>query len=350
VSARSDLTVEYGLRYSTEGSGGAGTATSSPSGSTLQFAGGVEVANAFGLGWRTRGYTLLTTDRQTWGVNVDAASFFGRRLRTQVLVSDDNDQDIPVSGLASRVRGVTFQQTKTLLRDLTGRRWHDRLRLQWGYSFKDIVYLADPGTEGLLSGNRAFVSLSLVGDTRDSLTDPSRGVFFTATSEFARTFLGSDADYERLYGQAFLFVPLLGKSLVWAQGLRLGTVPGTDPQLLLENRFQAGGPTTVRGFEQNALGPQTQAGDSIGGQAVAVFNEELRFPIWKRLHGGVFWDAGNVWLLSGSFDLGDVRQSVGAGLRILFPFGPVRLEYAWVVSPQPGEAKSRFVFGLGHAF
>jgi outer membrane protein assembly factor BamA len=34
----------------------------------------------------------------------------------------------------------------------------------------------------------------------------------------------------------------------------------------------------------------------------------------------------------------------------MFPFGPVRLEYAWVVSPQPGEAKGRFVFGLGHAF
>jgi outer membrane protein insertion porin family len=350
VAARPDVTVEYGLRYSTEGSGGAGTATSSPSGGKLQFAGGLEVANAFGRGWRTRGYTLLTPDRQTWGMNLDAATFFGLRLRSQLLVSDDNDQDIPVSGLASRVKGVTFQQTRTLVRDLSGRRWHDRLRLQWGYTFKDIVYIENATSDELLSGNRAFLSLSLVGDTRDSLTDPRRGVFYTATTELARRFLGSDADYVRLYGQAFLFVPLLGTRAVWAQGYRLGTVPGTDPQLLLENRFRAGGPTTVRGFEQNTLGPLTAEGDALGGQAVAVLNQELRFPIWKRLHAGVFWDAGNVWLLSGSFALRDLRQSMGAGLRIMFPFGPVRLEYAWVVNPQPGESKGRFVFGLGHAF
>ncbi len=106
----------------------------------------------------------------------------------------------------------------------------------------------------------------------------------------------------------------------------------------------------MRGFEQNALGPQTTAGDSLGGQAVAVFNQELRFPIWKRLKGGVFWDAGNVWATSREFDLLDLRQSVGAGLRFIFPFGPVRVEYAWVLSPRPGESKSRLVFGLGHAF
>ena len=63
----------------------------------------------------------------------------------------------------------------------------------------------------------------------------------------------------------------------------------------------------------------TAEGDSLGGQAVAVLNQELRFPIWKRLHGGVFWDAGNVWLTSGQLALGDLRQSVGAGLRVHVP-------------------------------
>jgi outer membrane protein assembly complex protein YaeT len=351
VATRPDVTVEYGLRYSTEGSGGSsGTAASAPAGGKLQAATGVELANPFGWGWRLRGYTLLTTDRQTWGVNLDAASFFGLRLRTQFLVYDENDQDIQIAGVASRVKGTTFQQTRTLLRDLSDRRWHDRLRLQWGYTFKDIVYVEETAASPFLSGNRAFVSLSLVGDERDSLTDPTRGVFWTATTELARDFLGSDANYQRYYGQAFLFVPLLGRRLVWAQGLRLGVVPGEDPQLLIENRFRAGGPTTVRGFDQNELGPRTESGDSLGGQAVAVLNQELRFPIWKRLHGGVFWDAGNVWATSSEFDLLDLRQSVGAGLRFMFPFGPLRIEYAWVVNPRPDESKSRFVFGLGHAF
>ncbi len=249
VVTRPDVTVEYGLRYSTQGSGGAGSAVSTPAGGRLQVAGGVDLANPLGRGWRVRGYTLLTTDRQTYGVNLDAASFFGLRIRSQLLVYDDTDENIQIEGVASRVKGVTFQQTRTLLRDLAQRRWHDRLRLQWGYTFKDVTYVEDVRTGLSLTGNRAFLSLALIGDERDSLTDPRRGVFWTATTELARRFLGSDADYQRFYGQAFLYLPLLGRRLVWAQGYRLGVVPGDDPQLLIENRFRAGGPTTVRGFD-----------------------------------------------------------------------------------------------------
>jgi outer membrane protein assembly factor BamA/autotransporter translocation and assembly factor TamB len=348
LTTRPDVTVEYGVRYTTGGSGAAGDAPSTPDGGRLQFAGGLELANPLGWGWRVRGYSFLTTDRQTYGVNLDAATLFGRRLRSQLLVYDDRDQDIVVSSLASHVKGVTFQQTKSLRQDLTDRRWHDRLRLQYGYTFKDILYVENASQEQLIAENRAFLSLALIGDERDSLTDPRRGWFWTVTGELSRRFLGSDADYVRLYGQAFTYVSL--GPVTWAQGYRLGAVPGKDPLLLIENRFRAGGPTTVRGFEQNGLGPQTAEGDSLGGQAVAVLNQELRFPIWKRVKGGVFWDAGEVWLLSRAFGLRDLRQSVGAGLRVMFPFGPVRVEYAWVLDPREGESKGRFVFGLGHAF
>jgi outer membrane protein insertion porin family len=106
----------------------------------------------------------------------------------------------------------------------------------------------------------------------------------------------------------------------------------------------------VRGFEQNGLGPQTPEGDSLGGQAIVVVNQELRFPIWRDLKGGVFWDAGNVWLLSDQFRSSDLRQSVGGGLRYMLPFGPIRVEYGWILKRQPGEPRGRFVFGLGHAF
>jgi outer membrane protein insertion porin family len=344
-----DVQVEYGLRYTTAGEGGgAGASPSSPTEARLQLAGAIEFSNPFGYGVKTRAYGFGTTDRQTWGVTFDAATLAGRRLRTQLFVFDDHDQDVEVSGVASHIKGLTAQQTRVLLRDRRSRRWHDRLRLQWGYTFKDIEYVESAANDLLTQGDRGFASLALVGDERDSLTDPSRGVFWTASTEMTRTWLGSDVDYVRLYGQLFTYVPL-GR-LVWAQGFRLGTVPGDDPLLLLENRFRAGGPTTVRGYEQSALGPQTAEGDSLGGQAVAVFNQELRFPIVGRLKGGLFWDAGNVWLTAGEFDLGDLRHSVGAGLRYVFPFGPVRVEYAWIVGRRSGEPAGRFVFGLGHAF
>ncbi len=155
VIDEADLQVEYGLRYTTEGTGGAGSATSSSDGGRLQFGGAVELGNLFGLGWRIRGYSLVTTDRQTYGVWLDNASFLGHRLRTQLRLFDDSDDDVQISGLASRVRGLTVEQSRVLWRDYAGRRWHDRLRLQWGYALKDIRYVAlegsggDPGRPGL---------------------------------------------------------------------------------------------------------------------------------------------------------------------------------------------------------
>jgi outer membrane protein assembly complex protein YaeT len=349
LTDKPDVQLEYGVRYTTSGEGGgAGDAPSSPSGARWQVAGALEFTNPFGLGWKLRTYSFVTTKRQTWGVNLDAATLLGHRVRTQLFVFDDTDEDIQVSGFASRVRGVTAQQTYVLLRDRRNTRWHDRLRVQWGYSFKNVEYVQSADAKLVLQGDRGFATLALIGDDRDSFTDPKKGIFWTATSEIARTGLGSDVDYCRLYGQLFTYLPL--GPVVWAQGYRIGTVPGVDPLLLIENRFRAGGPTTVRGFEQNALGPKTVEGDSLGGQAVAVINQELRFPIWKSLKGGLFWEAGNVWLTSKEFDLLDLRQSVGLGLRYMFPFGPIRLEYAWVVKPEPGEAKGRLLFGLGHAF
>jgi outer membrane protein insertion porin family len=344
-----DVQIEYGLRYTTSGGSSGGEAPSNTQGGEFQASGAIEFSNPFGYGVKTRGYAFFTTSRTTWGVTLDTATIVGRRLRTQLFVFDDDDDLIDIEGLDTRVRGVSLLQSRVLLRDRRSRRWHDRLRLQWGYTYKTIDYLpTGEGGEPLLLGHRGFVPLALIGDERDSLTDPRRGVFWTATSEFARTWLGSDVDYVRLYGQLFAYVPL--GPLVWAQGYRAGVVPGDDTLLLIENRFRAGGPTTVRGFEQNAVGPQAPGGLSLGGQAVAVFNQELRFPIYKSLKGGAFWDAGNTWITASEWSLGDLRQSVGVGLRYMFPFGPIRLEYAWILDRREGEPRGRIVFGLGHAF
>jgi outer membrane protein assembly complex protein YaeT len=347
---RPDVQLEYGLRYTTSGQTSSPEgAPTAPSDDNIQGAAAIEFNNLLGYGLKTRGYTFVTKSRTTWGVTLDSATLVGWRIRTQLFVFDDDaDDNFLLPGIESRQRGVTAQQSRVLWRDRRSRRWHDRLKLQWGYTFKHIEYFGtDPG-EVLLTGYRGFFSVALIGDERDSFTDPTRGVFWTLSSEIARTGLGSDVSYERLYGQVFAFVPL--GPLVWAQALRVGTVPGEDPLFLIENRFRAGGSTTVRGFPQNFLGPTTPDGGSLGGQAVAIVNQELRFPIFRDLKGGIFWDAGNVWAFSRELSFKDLRQSVGVGLRYMFPFGPVRLEYAWVLDRQEGESKGRLVFGLGHAF
>ncbi|MFN8090769.1 MAG: BamA/TamA family outer membrane protein [Vicinamibacteria bacterium] len=353
---RPDVTLEYGLRYDVPQSNGSSDAASAPSQGRLQAAAGFELANPFGLGWRLKGYTLQTTNLHNYRLGVESSTFLGLRLRTQLLFFDETDNEsLIAASFASKVRGFSLQQTRTLLRDTGSRRWHDRLRLQWGYTRKDIQYSEDVGSDVLVAGRRAYLSASLIGDWRDSLTDPRRGLFWTATAEMSRRYLGSDVDYVRLYGQLFTYVPL-AKRLVWASGYRAGVVPGDDPFYLLENRFQSGGPTTVRGFRQNGLGPQFDESEGFGGQGVLVLNQELRFPLWKQLHGGVFWDAGNTWLLASEFSLRDLRHTVGGGLRLMLPFGPIRVEYGFILDRRKNsdgtyvEPLGRFVFGLGHAF
>ena len=89
-----DVQVEYGLRYTTAGDGGgAGGAPTRRAAPTSRPAIALELNNPFGFGVKTRVYAFLTTDRQTWGVNLDAATLAGRRLRTQLFVFDDDEDD-----------------------------------------------------------------------------------------------------------------------------------------------------------------------------------------------------------------------------------------------------------------
>ena len=51
----------------------------------------------------------------------------------------------------------------------------------------------------------------------------------------------------------------------------------------------------MRGYREDDLGPRSVFDDADGGEALLVFNEELRFPVYRWLRGVGFVDAGNVY-------------------------------------------------------
>jgi outer membrane protein assembly factor BamA len=130
--------------------------------------------------------------------------------------------------------------------------------------------------------------------------------------------------------------------------VRVGAANSFGQRLDSNDGFRAGGPNSVRGFEQDSLGPADFRGPMGGG--VAVFNQEVRFPLWLRLRGVGFYDAGNAFETASDMRLSELRQSVGAGLRFELPFGLIRLDWAAVVNPRPGEKPWRLLFSLGDAF
>jgi outer membrane protein insertion porin family len=200
-------------------------------------------------------------------------------------------------------------------------------------------------------------------DTRDSYLDATRGTFASLGTEIAPAFLGSDYGYIRWFGQYSQYFPLkkpkpapFGDAanrsrVVYATSVRIGLQNGLSEEgIVLTERFFAGGGTTIRGFKQDSVGPQTPGGKPLGGNAMLVLNNELRFPLVWFFDGVAFSDIGNVYPNVAQFSLTDVRKSAGFGIRIRNPFVVLRFDYGVKLDRRPGESFGAFFFSIGQAF
>jgi outer membrane protein insertion porin family len=224
----------------------------------------------------------------------------------------------------------------------------------------------------LLGRTSYFVSsigLTQTLDLRDSKVNPSRGLVFDSTIDFATGALGSNVDFIRSTGRLTYFLPIGHEPApghpdhrtLLALGARTGIIHsldsnGTSPaEIPIDERFFNGGNNTVRSFAERDLGPHDHH-HSIGGEFFTVFNVEYTFPLYGELLGAVFFDAGN--LLPNSADpfqrvtagLDDMRYGVGVGLRYKLPIGPIRIDYGYNPDRRAGEDVGAFHFSFGFAF
>ncbi len=116
----------------------------------------------------------------------------------------------------------------------------------------------------------------------------------------------------------------------------------------VEDRFYAGGASSVRGWARAELGPLDENGTPRGGNSIIEGSSEIRYPIYGPLSGVVFMDFGNVWIRSFSYDINELRYASGLGLRYSTPIGPVRLDLARPVFDD--EDKIILHISVGHAF
>jgi outer membrane protein assembly factor BamA len=219
--------------------------------------------------------------------------------------------------------------------------------------------VCEPETIDSLAGPRfrGEIVANYFVDRANAPLDPSRGSVFRTSVSWAPGVLG-DVSFFRWSGTGIAYRPVRGRA-VGAVSLRLGnffrTIGLDDAANFLppEERFYAGGSTTVRGYERNGLGPGVYVVDDTtrivangdtafaagvrfvptGGTSLAVASAELRAPapFWSEFLWLVaFADAGAIGT-GALWDLAreDWRVTPGAGARILTPFGPFRIDVGY---------------------
>jgi outer membrane protein assembly factor BamA len=199
-------------------------------------------------------------------------------------------------------------------------------------------------------------SASVVFDTRDDPLEPKRGLFLGADLQLSASALGGES-YLRGFFQA-TNVRRVRPDLVCVLSARLGlarTYGSEAPQLPLPERFFAGGDYGPRGFPVDGVGPQVLGTDGklypTGGNALVLGGGEVRYNLTRALQLASFVDTGNVYPEVRDVALGELRWSAGLGVRYRTPIGPIRLDWGYVLDPQPGDSgRSHFHLTIGHAF
>ena len=249
-----------------------------------------------------------------------------------------------------------------------------------------------------------------------SRTTLNRGVFPTAGSSqrasFGMTTPNSDVNYFKTEIDGKWYFPL-SRNQRWSFLARLkmgygngyGDVNGIDQILPFTQHFTAGGSDSLRGFENNTVGPRgiqvtpptvvtdpngkvilgDKSNDSIsissrslGGNAMILGGIELIVPtpfievdFDNSVRTSLFLDAGNVWdtefdydsykdlnLISsysndGLIDYSDptlYRASGGVSVQWLSPMGPMVFSFSKVIQEREGDDSKFFTFNIGQTF
>src|SRR5271169_3325436 len=239
---------------------------------------------------------------------------------------------------------------------------------------------------------------TFIRDKRDNPLESTKGQYFTLDGFAASSYFGSQADFGRALTQDSTYYAFGRRNhkFVFARSTTLGleqvyrgtrvlppgacqiikfvsTCPEGISVIPLPEVFFAGGGNSHRGFGLNQAGPRDpDSGFPVGGSALFVNSEELRFPqvslpyLGEGFGFAIFHDMGNVFtaghdMLKGLArwhqpDPGLCLQSggvpvsscftqfnnsgydytshvVGIGLRYKTPIGPLRFDFGYNLNP-----------------
>jgi outer membrane protein insertion porin family len=369
-------TLAYGLGFEAQrlGSGATGTGFSAAPRGILEITKGNFTGRADALSFKIRASTIQGRAQ----IAYTAPNYFA-----------SPNFNLQLTGFFEKARNIqTFTSRRYEASVQLGQRLSSTSSMLYRYAYRKVKTSINVNTitsEQLPLFNQntdiAEFGASWLRDRRDSPADPTRGDFENIDLAVAVKPVGSSVNFFRVFLQNSTYRPI-ARRLVFARSTRFGVQTpyghtlSTD--IPLPERFFAGGGTSLRGFTLNQAGPRDPiSGFPIGGQALVLFNQDLRFPmhlplIGDRLGGAVFYDAGNVFssvrkislstsppvptlgstvdafnrpmsvcLTNCTNELNYFSHTVGFEFRYGTPIGPVAIDLGYLLNP------ARFIVQTG---
>jgi outer membrane protein insertion porin family len=217
------------------------------------------------------------------------------------------------------------------------------LTLGWGYDSRNRALFADRG-----SRHRFNMSYTLPGSGVEFYTLNYDYMQFVPLTKWFTLLFSADVGY----------------------GLDIGDTTSIPPY----RRFYAGGPESVRGFQESRLGPKDSFGNPYGGNLRTVMQTELLLPMPDKFRNSarfsIFFDAGNTFSTDSTtyvgrdgitpvdyeFSFDKIRYSTGLAVQWLAPLGVFRFSYAVPLNAadaegvEYGDETEGFQFSIGQAF
>ena len=211
--------------------------------------------------------------------------------------------------------------------------------------------------DGQQDGVLAAIRLDADRDTTIEAQSPRAGYRTSVRVEKAGGWLPGVFAYRNLFTSGSYYhaagpVTLAGR-------VQFGTI-GADLEsnIPFSRRYFLGGAETLRGWGRFEVSPLSPAGVPIGGRTLLVVNGEIRIPVLRAVSSVLFVDAGNVWADTWELHLDNLRLNIGAGARVTTPFGLVRVDAGYQLTPvqdlrvdgEPEGRRWRIHVSLGQVF
>ena len=336
-----DITTTVTERQTGSVNVGAGFSSSE----NLIFNAGISQNNFMGTGRRIVFSTNLSSRRRDFNLSFTDPRIFDTTMSGGV---DAFNRKTNYYSYKARKTGGGLRLGKSLSEyDWTG--------INYNFANTEITDVVTP-TSYLKNEKRitSRVSPSFIRDTRDNFMNPSSGSRHVVRFDMAG--LGG-TKFHRMSYETSHYWPIVGKlvgmlhgSISWADGYGGDDLPSFE-------KYYMGGPKSLRGYTIKNIGPKDGSGNPLGGNQSLLLNAELQYPFTKGFRAFLFYDRGNLYgggndtsTTSTTWDLAKMRDSIGAGVRFLSPFGPIGFAYGIKLDQATGEESGEFHFSAGNSF